>query len=369
MYVLLQQPDQSQVVDPSQDFEEEDESEEDNHPEVDVIDQEEEDDEAMIDFMVNDDVANQEHEPVPTSHAYDPPFNIENLNLGEDEPASDIFHNPYMQTEGALKVGNKFRTKEECLRAIKKYHMEILADFTVDKNNSGRYVILCRQKPIFPFRLTASYRKRSDSWEIGSIDPLHTCITTVPTQDHQKLSSQLICQEILPLISKDPSLKVSTIISHITTRFNYTPSYRKAWIGRTKAVELVYGNWEESYKELPRFLVALKYYAPGTVIILETLSAFTPDRTRVSGNGIFHRLFWAFEPCIKGFAFCKPIIQIDGTWLYGKYKGTLLMAVAQDGNNNVFLIAFALVEGETGGAWNFFLKNLRLHVAPNPTFV
>ena len=39
LYVLFQQPDQSQVVDPSQDFEEEDESNEDNHPKVDVIDQ------------------------------------------------------------------------------------------------------------------------------------------------------------------------------------------------------------------------------------------------------------------------------------------------------------------------------------------
>ena len=84
------------MVDPSQYFEEEDESDEDNHPEVDVIDQEEEDDEAMINFMVNDDTADQEHEPVLASHAYDPPFHMTNLNLGEDEPASDIFHNPYM---------------------------------------------------------------------------------------------------------------------------------------------------------------------------------------------------------------------------------------------------------------------------------
>ena len=94
LYVLLQQPDQSQVVDPSQDFKEEDESNEDNHPEVDVIDQEEEDDEAMIDCMVNDDAEDQEHEPIPTSHAYDPPFHMTNLNLGDDVPASYIFHNP-----------------------------------------------------------------------------------------------------------------------------------------------------------------------------------------------------------------------------------------------------------------------------------
>ena len=40
------------------------------------------------------------------------------------------------------------------------------------------------------------------------------------------------------------------------------------------------------------------------------------------------------------------------------------MAVAQDGNNNIFPIAFALVEGEIGGAWIFFLNNLRTNVAP-----
>ena len=34
------------------------------------------------------------------------------------------------------------------------------------------------------------------------------------------------------------------------------------------------------------------------------------------------------------------------------------MEVTQDDNDNVFLIAFALVERETGDAWNFFLKNL-----------
>jgi len=42
------------------------------------------------------------------------------------------------------------------------------------------------------------------------------------------------------------------------------------------------------------------------------------------------------------------------------------MAVAQDGNNNIFPIAFALVEGENAEGWSFFLRNLRLHVAPQP---
>jgi len=33
--------------------------------------------------------------------------------------------------------------------------------------------------------------------------------------------------------------------------------------------------------------------------------------------------------------------------LYGKYKGTFIVAVAQDDNNKILPIAFALVDGET----------------------
>jgi len=96
---------------------------------------------------------------------------------------------------------------------------------------------------------------------------------------------------------------------------------------------------------------------PGTIIDFQT-----DPSTEVVNETVFKRLFWAFRPCILGFKFCKPIVQIDATWLYGKYKGTLLLTVVQDGNNKIFPIAFAIVEGETKEAWSFFLKNLRQHV-------
>jgi transposase-like protein len=52
--------------------------------------------------------------------------------------------------------------------------------------------------------------------------------------------------------------------------------------------------------------------------------------------------------------------------LYGKYRGTLLIAIAQDGRNNIIPIAYALVEGETADAWFFFLQRLRTLVASYP---
>ncbi|XP_052110161.1 uncharacterized protein LOC127741515 [Arachis duranensis] len=75
-----------------------------------------------------------------------------------------------------------------------------------------------------------------------------------------------------------------------------------------------------------------------------------------------HRVFWSYYPCIRAFRHCKPMVQVDGTHLYGKYKSCLLVVVSQNGNNNIIPIAFALVEGETSDAWHFFLSNLRQHV-------
>ncbi|XP_015972038.1 uncharacterized protein LOC107495403 [Arachis duranensis] len=57
-------------------------------------------------------------------------------------------------------------------------------------------------------------------------------------------------------------------------------------------------------------------------------------------------------------------VCIDGTHLYGKYGGTLLLAIAQDGNSNILPVAFALVEGENAESWSYFLSNLRRHVTP-----
>ena len=66
------------------------------------------------------------------------------------------------------------------------------------------------------------------------------------------------------------------------------------------------------------------------------------------GDSIFRYVFWAFAPCIEGFRHCKLVISIDGTHLYGKYRGVLLIAMATDANNKVLRLVFAVVDKESG---------------------
>ena len=79
-------------------------------------------------------------------------------------------------------------------------------------------------------------------------------------------------------------------------------------------------------------------------------------------------MFWAFAHSIARFAHCRPIISIDETHLYGKYKGKLLITMDTNANNEIFLLAFVVVDDEMGASWGWFLSCLRTtiqHVVPD----
>ncbi|KAH0781000.1 hypothetical protein KY290_000598 [Solanum tuberosum] len=66
---------------------------------------------------------------------------------------------------------------------------------------------------------------------------------------------------------------------------------------------------------------------------------------------------------------CRPIIGIDGCHLKGNQQGwQLLTAVGIDGNDNMYPIAFAIMEGELKKIWSWFLTLLDedLGISRNP---
>jgi len=58
----------------------------------------------------------------------------------------------------------------------------------------------------------------------------------------------------------------------------------------------------------------------------------TITRLQIDESRRFNYLFIAFGANIDGFPFMRKVVVVDGTFLHGSYKGTLLTALAQDGN-------------------------------------
>ncbi|RYR13981.1 hypothetical protein Ahy_B04g070687 isoform Q [Arachis hypogaea] len=222
-----------------------------------------------------------------------------------------------MVADGEFVVGMEFSSREAVIKAIKDYTIRRSVDYRVYESEPLTFYAKCTQYGSgCDWLIRVSMISRKYCWVIRRYNGSHTCTRATISQDHSKLDSITIAEVIKPLVEADPSLKVKSVIAEVQSKFNYTVSYRKAWLAKQRAVEKIFGGWEASFEALP---------------------------------------IWAFRHC-------KPIVQVDGTHLYGKYKGCLLVAVSQDGNNNIVPIAFAIVEGETSDAWHFFLSNLRQHV-------
>ena len=153
------------------------------------------------------------------------------------------------------------------------------------------------------------------------------------------------------MVREDPSIKVSLIQERINSEFSDKVSYKKACMAKQKAIAIEYGDWEELYVKLSSWLTHMQNHSPGSYFqILH--DDFIVGNSVSREHRVFHRVFWTFGQCKEAFKYCKPIIQVDGTHLYGKYRGTLLMATSQDGNGGVLPLAFAVVEGETLTTWS-----------------
>ena len=60
--------------------------------------------------------------------------------------------------------------------------------------------------------------------------------------------------------------------------------------------------------------------------------------------------------------YCLPVLYIDGTFLTGRYKGTILTAIGVDCNKQVVPIAFAFVENENTESWYWFLERVKIQI-------
>ncbi|WVZ79678.1 hypothetical protein U9M48_027231 [Paspalum notatum var. saurae] len=139
-----------------------------------------------------------------------------------------------------------------------------------------------------------------------------------------------------------------SIINSIDDDFQYKISYSKAYRAKQKALEMRWGTYEASYHNLPR-------RNPGSYFEIKHYNLPEDPTKRV-----LQRAFFVLAACINAFQYCRPVLCIDGTFLTGRYKGTMLTAIATDGNNQVLPLAFAFVESENGDNWYWFLERIKI---------
>ncbi|GJS76679.1 calcium/proton exchanger [Tanacetum coccineum] len=133
------------------------------------------------------------------------------------------------------------------------------------------------------------------------------------------------------------------------------------WIARHYVREIV-SNPKISHRELQaairdKFLINVSL---GQLLKTNPISTVKLDVDEVSGGKTYFKRFYVcFKAMKDGWTEgCRKVIGLDGCFLKGTIKGELLTAMRRDANNQMFLIAWAVVTVENKDNWLWFLVSL-----------
>ena len=98
----------------------------------------------------------------------------------------------------------------------------------------------------------------------------HTCVNPCLNRDHHQLDSNLVAAHIKAIIKAQITLTTAAIQASVMEKWGYEISYKKALEGKHKAIRQLFGDFSQSYTELPRLFLVIEQSNPRCVVIWKT---------------------------------------------------------------------------------------------------
>ena len=79
------------------------------------------------------------------------------------------------------------------------------------------------------------------------------------------------------MIKAQFTLTTAAIQASVMEKWRYKISYKKAFDGKHKALRRLFGDFSQSYTELPRLFLVIEQANPGCVVIWKTFNINMPN--------------------------------------------------------------------------------------------
>ncbi|KAF7150876.1 hypothetical protein RHSIM_Rhsim02G0220600 [Rhododendron simsii] len=221
-------------------------------------------------------------------------------------------------------------------------------DYSFAKNEKDRVTAFCKDADC-KWRVHARLDKVSTYFYIRSFYDIHSCGASVLTTKHSRASSSMIGRLMTADIRTTPQKRPVDVVSSLKGLYGVDVPYKRAWKGVEKGRSEAFGDYDASFDELWWYREAVRNSDPESVFEIEV----DTETNR------FQRLFVAFSACISGFKHLRPLLFVNGTFLKGNFKGSLLSASAKDGDKGLFPLCIGVADSESNENWLWFMKKLR----------
>ena len=212
---------------------------------------------------------------------------------------------------------------------------------------------MCASDPVkysCPYFVKASWMSTEKSFQIKKMYTKHTCVKNF--NNGKLMGPTWLARQFLKELIRQPTLKAKDIQAIVQHKFHTKISWVRSYRARNRAMAMIEGKLGDHYARVWDYGGELVRSNPNSSIKISVVQ--NKDDTTT-----FMRMYICFKSIKDGWKQgCRRVVGLDGSFLKGQCKGELLTAICRDPNNQVYPIAWAVVDIESKINWSWFLRLL-----------
>ncbi|GKV13424.1 hypothetical protein SLEP1_g24431 [Rubroshorea leprosula] len=246
-------------------------------------------------------------------------------------------------------IGMRFKDAQQFGRAVCKYSIQKQAQLRKVRNERTRVRFRCQTG--CKGELFASYDSRYECFMVKTYYGEHRCFKSY---DNELVTYKVVADLFKGMIYEAPFTKPGEIVKWCKTEIKVNITLDKAEKAKKHVMTQLEGSYVDEYKYLKSYAKILRNSHPENTVVVTAIETSSND-TRT-----FHKMYVCLHSLKQGWKDgCRRFFGVDGCFLKGICKGILLSAVGKDGNNQMFPIAWAVVESKCLESWQWFFELLK----------
>ncbi|XP_048532810.1 uncharacterized protein LOC125511465 [Triticum urartu] len=241
-------------------------------------------------------------------------------------------------------LGMVFRSKEQMRKALIKYGLLTFRSINFMKSEEGRIRAKCGW-PGCPWTIYGAYSSRCSRFQVITYEDQHEC---APNRDNHLVTAKVIARRYEHIFRANPTWKIDSIKATVLKDFFADVSTSKCKAAKKIVSEKLLAGLKDEYTKVFDYQLELLRSNPGSTILV----GLNPE---YMDQNIFQSFYVCFNAMKKGFKACRRVIGLDGCFFKGACQGELLCAIGRDANNQMYPVAWAVVEKETSESWEWFV--------------
>ncbi|XP_019256297.1 PREDICTED: uncharacterized protein LOC109234687 [Nicotiana attenuata] len=237
-----------------------------------------------------------------------------------------------------LKLGMSFKDMNEGRKAVNFYALANKKALKLIKCETVRTRWGCQEGCLF--RCLISEDGKTGGFTIKTWKDIHTCDDAFK---NPRADATTLAQYFKSKVQNNPKYTIKDMRGELEHYLKLNVSRSKLKRAKNLVLQKLEGSFIDDYNKLEAYCQELRLSNPGSDVVINISKDALAE-----GKRNFLRMYLCFNALKQGWKNgLRPLIGVDGTFLKGRTKGQLLVALGQDSMNHFYPLAWAVVDKET----------------------